>query len=1169
MSLTYGFYNSQNHDRMYDAIQLSQLFDGLIADGVYQNIGNNFMVSTLGEDYQVTVDTGRGWFHHTWNYNDAKLVITMPTPPTYGTRWDMIVLDINSAINVRENTFTVVSGKATTGVPTRPTLIDDDNNLHWQIPIAEVLRQKLEDENGNIKQQYITQLVGTTTPFVNGLIRQYNISQLLSGWADAWNTWSTEFESAADLWRATQESTFESWKTGFERDANNWKNIQETSFETWKNNQESIFETWRNLQQNSFETWSRNQENIFANWSLKQKNAFTIWMTGEKREFDEWFANLQYVLDGDVAGHLQNEIDHITRDLLNPLPTKLGGTGNDEGYIHTGCVSTREEEKPNVFSTSEGYGTVATGMSSHAEGGGTITSTIERGGIEPATISDQIINSDTPYSINDNGQTITFKDSSPIVNSYFGMYLDNPTDNSYVYSAKFCIGRDKVNDADYIGVLKSGTEEYEDKGYIDPVGGHLSAYTDTNIVPSSTVGDTVTVERIRNDITPNRIHSLYFGLEIEKNDVIVFRKIYCIGPDNIDNRYYTGSLTEYPEDLTHYTDMYNVSDQIIYENEDIKILSDTLDNNRVLAIFNIPSACVYFYDTMTIHSKTSEAANYEIKLYRGVEPITLQGAKYTLFKNEDVDVYMDDSSEGYLMYVNSVKIQGRNQYTNTVHMVNPIYVKRNTNKSYRLSAMVNLWNDNSLEITFPEVIYNVSGKTIASGDYSHAEGLSNSTSGIASHVEGFNNTNLANYSHIEGRGNHITATAVNSHAEGLNNNVEKESSHAEGKETTAKGSASHAEGWLTSAEGDYSHAEGFGAAAIGHTSHAEGVAVAYGTQSHAETYGITRGDFSHAEGFGTETTEDGDYGHTEGSSTIVSGLYGHAEGQETTASKRAAHSEGYNTTASGIASHAEGSGTTASNLGSHAEGYGVIAATNYAHAEGQETTASGTASHAEGKSTTAYGEYAHAEGNNSRAIGDYSHVEGDGSKALGIDSHAGGGAIANIDHQFVHGIFGFGGETKEILPIPNGNHTGDANGVDISLPSDMLFFNGGSYGYISYSNESFNLDIQLLRKEGESWNPGHTNHVWLLILHDFLTSSSQTQNHMYAAFLMSMYNYNNSSPRLYIKIEQISNSEESAPIYALVNDTGSTLMNEGYIRIEKRRTSLADASFAAQIIRIM
>ena len=34
MSVTYGFYNSLNGDRRYDANQMSAIFDGLIIDGV-------------------------------------------------------------------------------------------------------------------------------------------------------------------------------------------------------------------------------------------------------------------------------------------------------------------------------------------------------------------------------------------------------------------------------------------------------------------------------------------------------------------------------------------------------------------------------------------------------------------------------------------------------------------------------------------------------------------------------------------------------------------------------------------------------------------------------------------------------------------------------------------------------------------------------------------------------------------------------------------------------------------------------------------------------------------------------------------------------------------------------------------------------------------------------
>ena len=46
MSFTYGFYNSKNHDRTYNAEQMSSIFDGLIEDGIYESIGGAFLVKS-------------------------------------------------------------------------------------------------------------------------------------------------------------------------------------------------------------------------------------------------------------------------------------------------------------------------------------------------------------------------------------------------------------------------------------------------------------------------------------------------------------------------------------------------------------------------------------------------------------------------------------------------------------------------------------------------------------------------------------------------------------------------------------------------------------------------------------------------------------------------------------------------------------------------------------------------------------------------------------------------------------------------------------------------------------------------------------------------------------------------------------------------------------------
>ena len=74
MSISYGFYNSINHDRKYNAEQISSIFDGIITDGVYHSIGNAFSV-TPGTDMSVNVASGRAWFNHTWTLNDAMIIV--------------------------------------------------------------------------------------------------------------------------------------------------------------------------------------------------------------------------------------------------------------------------------------------------------------------------------------------------------------------------------------------------------------------------------------------------------------------------------------------------------------------------------------------------------------------------------------------------------------------------------------------------------------------------------------------------------------------------------------------------------------------------------------------------------------------------------------------------------------------------------------------------------------------------------------------------------------------------------------------------------------------------------------------------------------------------------------------------------------------------------------
>ena len=101
MSVTSGFFNSVNGDRKYDAEQMSQLFDGLISDGVFATYGEAFAV-TPGNGLQVVVASGRAWFDHVWVLNDGPLMIDIPENTfDRGFTCYGIVIDVDRRSDVR------------------------------------------------------------------------------------------------------------------------------------------------------------------------------------------------------------------------------------------------------------------------------------------------------------------------------------------------------------------------------------------------------------------------------------------------------------------------------------------------------------------------------------------------------------------------------------------------------------------------------------------------------------------------------------------------------------------------------------------------------------------------------------------------------------------------------------------------------------------------------------------------------------------------------------------------------------------------------------------------------------------------------------------------------------------------------------------------------------
>lgn len=174
MSFTFGFYNALNHDRRYNAIEMSRIFDGLLTDGVYPTVGHKMMVRASGTNNSVIVGSGRAWFNHSWNYNDADMPLTGPAPHILYPRWDAIVLDINSSNEYRTNSIIWVTGTAASS-PVKPTMVHTET--HNQYPLAYIYRPA---NDNTISANRITNPIGTAEcPYAGGLlVDRKNIAQL-------------------------------------------------------------------------------------------------------------------------------------------------------------------------------------------------------------------------------------------------------------------------------------------------------------------------------------------------------------------------------------------------------------------------------------------------------------------------------------------------------------------------------------------------------------------------------------------------------------------------------------------------------------------------------------------------------------------------------------------------------------------------------------------------------------------------------------------------------------------------------------------------------------------------------------------------------------------------------------------------------------------------------
>lgn len=251
MAVTCGFYNALNHDRLYDAIQMSSIFDGIIRDGVFSTIGDSLIVTSPEDGMFVDVGPGRAWFNHTWTLNDTEYPVEAEEAEVVLDRIDAVVLEVNANPEVRNNRIYFVKGTPSSN-PVKPTMIHNAEVNQYALAYVTIRAGQT-----TIFQSDIENVVGTDeTPFVTGLLQQVSVEQLLLQWNDDFYRYFAAFQS---------HSTAE-------------------------------FTTWMDAKVAEYNAW-------YA--AMEEEGAHDL------EVFDTWFQHMKDQLDEDAAGHLQAEIDEL------------------------------------------------------------------------------------------------------------------------------------------------------------------------------------------------------------------------------------------------------------------------------------------------------------------------------------------------------------------------------------------------------------------------------------------------------------------------------------------------------------------------------------------------------------------------------------------------------------------------------------------------------------------------------------------------------------------------------------------------------------------------------------------------------------------------------------------------------------------------------------------
>ena len=205
MAINYGFFNSINGDRLYNADDFNRYFNALVSSGVvpFPDASSFQVIASSG--MQVKISPGKAFIDGHWIENDAYVYLTLDNADTAIPRRDSIILRLDNS--GRKIILTIKKG-ALSGLAPQQSLERSETIKEYELANIIVWQRTT-----TITQSNITDTRGNSARcgWCAGLVTQKNTENFFLQWQSKYDEYYRKSTEEIDAYFAEKKAAFDSW----------------------------------------------------------------------------------------------------------------------------------------------------------------------------------------------------------------------------------------------------------------------------------------------------------------------------------------------------------------------------------------------------------------------------------------------------------------------------------------------------------------------------------------------------------------------------------------------------------------------------------------------------------------------------------------------------------------------------------------------------------------------------------------------------------------------------------------------------------------------------------------------------------------------------------------------------------------------------------------------